>query len=148
MTECLVDRRPNPKSRGDTCLENTLVSSATVIHQLLGPDLLESIYVKCFCYELNKRNISFTQKAPVSRFAEEGPHPEETSSFFLVEDSVIVMIRASESLDRDCLNQLSDHLESEGKQKGYIFNFRMPQTKDVIKGIFREIGYGDFLRGD
>jgi GxxExxY protein len=43
-------------------LATQVVDIAICIHKALGPGLLESIYEKCFCYELTKRNIPFEKK--------------------------------------------------------------------------------------
>jgi GxxExxY protein len=40
-----------------------IVDIAICIHKALGPGLLESVYEKCFCYELSKRNIPFETKS-------------------------------------------------------------------------------------
>ncbi len=42
-----------------------LVNIAFTIHKTLGPGLLESVYQKCFCHELKKRNIPFTRQQMV-----------------------------------------------------------------------------------
>ena len=38
-------------------LAREIVDIAVKIHIELGPGLLESVYEKCFSYELNRRNI-------------------------------------------------------------------------------------------
>lgn len=38
------------------------VNIAITIHKALGPCLLDSVYEKCFCYELTKRNIPFVKQ--------------------------------------------------------------------------------------
>lgn len=40
-------------------LAKQIVDIAYHIHKQLGPGLLESVYEKCFCFELAKREISF-----------------------------------------------------------------------------------------
>ena len=39
-----------------------MVDIAITIHKTLGPGLLESVYEKCFCYELTKRDIPFVKQ--------------------------------------------------------------------------------------
>lgn len=39
-----------------------IIDIAICIHKALGPGLLESIYEKCFCYELAKREIPFERQ--------------------------------------------------------------------------------------
>ena len=49
-------------SERENWLAAQLVDIAICIHKALGPGLLESIYEKCFCYELAKRNILFERQ--------------------------------------------------------------------------------------
>ena len=49
-------------------LGKQIVDIAFHIHKALGPGLLESVYEKCFCYELTKRDISFITQKKVPDF--------------------------------------------------------------------------------
>jgi GxxExxY protein len=40
-------------------LAKEVVDAAYKVHTALGPGLLESVYEKCFCYELSKRQIHY-----------------------------------------------------------------------------------------
>lgn len=51
-------------SERENWLGSQLVDIAIKIHQALGPGLLESVYEKCFCYELTKRGILFEKQRP------------------------------------------------------------------------------------
>jgi len=42
-----------------------LYDIAFKLHRFLGPELLESVYEKCFCYELASRNINFSRQVLV-----------------------------------------------------------------------------------
>jgi GxxExxY protein len=42
-----------------------IIDIAVCIHKALGPGLLESIYEKCFCYELSKRGVAFERQKVV-----------------------------------------------------------------------------------
>jgi GxxExxY protein len=48
-----------PLSEKEIWLTSQMMDITICIHKALGPGLLESVYEKCFCYELTKRNISF-----------------------------------------------------------------------------------------
>ena len=43
-------------------LGKQVVDVAFQLHSKLGQGLLKSVYETCFCYELNKRNISFVSQ--------------------------------------------------------------------------------------
>ena len=50
----------NQVSEKEERLGVQIVDIAVCIHKVLGPGLLESIYEKCFCYELSKREVLFS----------------------------------------------------------------------------------------
>ena len=53
-----------PITEKENWLATQIVDIAVCIHKAMGPGLLESIYEKCFCYELSKRGIHFTTSQP------------------------------------------------------------------------------------
>lgn len=52
-------------SEKEEWLARQTVDIAINIHKQLGPGLLESVYAKCFYYELTSRNIEFVREKPV-----------------------------------------------------------------------------------
>lgn len=52
-------------SEHEEYLASQIVDIAISMHKYLGPGLLESIYEKCFCYELTKRGIHFVRQVQV-----------------------------------------------------------------------------------
>ncbi len=110
-----------------------VVDIAFQIHKALGPGLLESVYEKCFCYELTKRGIQFVtqKKVPIvydSILFEEGLRLD-----LLIEDLVIVELKAQENYHPVWEAQLLSYLKLTGKHLGYIINFTVPLIKDGIK---------------
>jgi GxxExxY protein len=110
-----------------------IVDIAYQLHTALGPGLLESVYEKCFCYELTKRELSFIsqKKVPIvydSLIFEEGLRLD-----LLVEDCVIVELKAQETFHPVWEAQLLSYLKLTNKQLGYLINFSVPLIKDGIK---------------
>ncbi|MBA2761143.1 MAG: GxxExxY protein [Segetibacter sp.] len=103
------------------------------LHKALGPGLLESIYEKCFCYELTKRNISFITQKKVSIIYDNITFEEGLRLDLLVEDLVIVELKAQENYHPVWEAQLLSYLKLTNKQLGYIINFTVPLIKDGIK---------------
>jgi hypothetical protein len=46
-------------------IARAIVDSAYTVHKALGPGLLERVYEICFCYELDKRGLSFERQVAV-----------------------------------------------------------------------------------
>jgi len=73
-------------------------SAATCVHKILGPGLLESIYEEALCYELHLRGVKFDRQKTV-------PIPYKGVKLntplrmdLLVENKVIVELKAKERL--------------------------------------------------
>ena len=59
----------------------------------LGPGLLESIYEKCFCYELTKRNILFEKQKIVQLQYDELIIDEGLRIDILIDKLIVVELR-------------------------------------------------------
>jgi GxxExxY protein len=122
-----------PITEREKWLTGEIVGIAITIHKALGPGLLESVYEKCFCYELGKRNISFLKQKFVkitycSMVMEEGLRLD-----ILVDDLIIIELKAQENYHPVWEAQLLSYLKLTGKRLGYILNFHVPLMKDGIK---------------
>jgi len=112
-----------------------IVDIAYQLHTALGPGLLESVYEKCFCYELTKRELSFIsqKKVPIvydSLIFEEGLRLD-----LLIEDCVIVELKAQETFHPVWEAQLLSYLKLTRKRIGYLINFHVPLMKDGFKRL-------------
>lgn len=114
-------------------LGKEIVDIAFHIHKALGPGLLESVYEICFCYELTKRQISFIAQKKVPIFYDEIEFAEGLRLDLLVDDLVIVELKAQENYHPVWEAQLLSYLKLSDKHLGYIINFTIPLIKDGIK---------------
>lgn len=79
-----------PLSEKENELANQIVNIAITIHKAIGPGLLESIYEKCFCYELSKRSIPFVRQKTVQLIYDRLVIDEGLRIDILVEDLIVV----------------------------------------------------------
>jgi GxxExxY protein len=133
MSTSISKKRFEPISVKEHWLTDQLMNTAISIHKILGPGLLESIYEKCFCYELSKRNISFTRQQPVPIVYHNMLIDESLKIDFVIEDLIIVELKAREIHNPVWEAQLLSYLKLTGKRLGYIMNFHVPLMKDGIK---------------
>lgn len=110
-----------------------IVDIAFHIHKSLGPGLLESIYETCFCYELSKRQIPFITQKKVPIFYDEIEFAEGLRLDLLIDDLVIIELKAQENYHPVWEAQLLSYLKLSDKHLGYIINFTVPLIKDGIK---------------
>lgn len=106
---------------------------AITIHKQLGPGLLESVYEKCFCYELTKRRIMFTRQTPVSIIYSDMVLDDGLRIDIVVDNLIIIELKAQENHHPLWEAQLLSYLKLTGKRLGYILNFHTPLMKDGIK---------------
>jgi GxxExxY protein len=120
-------------------ISGAVLDSAMKVHTALGPGLLESTYEVCLAFELADRGLQVrTQVAlPVvyrSVHLEAGYRLD-----LLVEDSVIVELKAIESVLPIHEAQLLSYLKLSGKKLGLLINFNVVHLKDGIKRMVNRI---------
>jgi len=104
-------------------LTHQIIGGAIEVHKELGPGLLESIYEKCLIHILRKRGLRLVMQQKVPLFFQ-GLHLDCDLRFdLLVEDIIIVEIKAVEILIPIHEAQLLTYLKLLGKPKGILLNF-------------------------
>jgi GxxExxY protein len=114
-------------------LATQVVDIAICIHKALGPGLLESIYEKCFCYELTKRNIPFEKQKTVRLQYDKLIIDEGLRIDILIDKLVVVELKAQEYYHPVWEAQVLSYLKLNNNRLGYILNFTVPLMKEGIK---------------
>ncbi|MGN6439503.1 MAG: GxxExxY protein [Agriterribacter sp.] len=122
-----------PLSSKEELIGKQLVNIAFTIHKTLGPGLLESVYEKCFCHELRKRNIKFVKQKLVEIIYDGIKIDEGLRIDILVDDEIVVELKAQENHHPVWEAQLLSYLKLTANRLGFIFNFHVPLMKDGIK---------------
>ncbi len=116
-------------------LTGKVIGAAIEVHKALGPGLLESAYEECLCRELDLRKIPYERQMGL---------PIEYKGMRLdcgyrldivVAGSLILELKASESLQPIDSAQLLTYLKLTGIKVGLIINFNVPILKKGIKRI-------------
>jgi len=122
-----------PLTDREKWLASQIVEIAITIHRFLGPGLLESIYEKCFCYELTKRNIPFIRQKCAELTYDNVVIDEGLRIDILVHDLIVIELKAQETYHPVWEAQLLSYLKLTHKRLGYILNFHVPLMKDGLK---------------
>ncbi len=110
-----------------------IVDAAMKVHSALGPGLLESAYAACLRHELVKRGLRVYSEVPVP-VTYDGIKLEAGYEIdLLVEDTVIVELKAIESLAPIHQAQIISYLKLAKKPVGLLINFHSLRLKDGIK---------------
>jgi len=116
-------------------ISEKIIGSAIEVHKALGPGLLESVYEECLCYELNKSGLTFNRQVQLPVVYKEVKLDLGFRLDIIVEDSVIVEIKAVEKLMPIHEAQLLTYLKLADKSLGLLLNFNVPVLKEGIKRI-------------
>lgn len=112
-----------------------IVDAAYRIHSKMGPGLLESAYEACMAYELAKRGFKVERQKPQPVVYDELEIEVGYRLDILVDDKVIIELKAVEQLAPIHQAQLMTYLRLSGKTLGFLINFNVPLIKQGIRRI-------------
>lgn len=116
-------------------ISGQVIAAAIEVHRQLGPGLLESAYECCLRYELQQRGVRVEQQVPVP-VSYKGLELECGYRLdLLVEDRVIVELKAVESLLPIHEAQLLTYLKLYQRRLGLLINFNVPLLKNGVKRL-------------
>ena len=111
-----------------------IIGCCIEVHRNLGPGLLESLYEKALCYEFNLNKIKYIDQMIIP-IVYKGTKLGEHRIDLLVEDEVIVELKAVDRFDPVFKAQLLSYLRLTRKKLGLLINFNVPILKDGIDRI-------------
>ncbi len=114
-------------------LTGGIIGAAITVHKALGPGLLESAYETCLGHELAAQGIEFRAQIEVPIVYRGHTIGSGYRLDLLVEDQVIVEVKAVEKLLPVHEAQLLTYLRLLGKSRGLLLNFNTPYLRDGIK---------------
>lgn len=100
-----------------------IIGCAIEVHKALGPGLLESIYEKCLIRELILKNLAVRSQIKVPIHYKGMDLEAELRLDLLVEELVIVEIKAAEALNAIYEAQILSYMKLLEKPKGILINF-------------------------
>lgn len=141
-----ISRRGRGGRRGSGVRSVNLVTEAIIgdaisVHRELGPGMLENIYEECLAMLLQQRGLKVErQKAVCAHFMGVDLAPAYRIDL-LVEDSVVVEIKATTKLDPVHTAQLNTYLKFSNCEVGLLINFNVTRLVDGLRRVVR--GYDD-----
>jgi len=124
--------RQEPSAEADK-LARTTVDAALKVHRLLGPGLLESTYEHCLAHELASRGLRARRQVALPIMYEGLPLDAGYRIDMLVEEAIVVEIKAVEALTRLHEAQILTYLKLSGRQLGLLMNFNVELFKDGVR---------------
>jgi GxxExxY protein len=115
-----------------TQLSYDIVGFAIKVHKELGPGLLESVYEKCLKYELEKNGYKVQQQLSVPIQYDELELEADLRLDLLVNDLVIIEIKAVEKVNPVYEAQLLTYMKLLEVPQGLLINFF---TNNITKSM-------------
>lgn len=112
-----------------------VVDAAFRVHKTLGPGLLESVYGVCLTHELRKRGLKVETQVELPVVYESVRFESGFRLDMLVEEQIIVELKAVETIHPLYEAQLLTYLKLTGKRLGLLINFNVPLIRDGIKRL-------------
>lgn len=116
-------------------ITGAIIGSGISVHRALGPGLFESTYEACLIHELAKRGLQVERQTVLPLVYDNTFLEVAYRIDLLVEDTVIVEVKAVEAIQAVHHAQLLTYLKLSGKPLGLLLNFHVPQFTDGIKRI-------------
>ena len=126
----MAEFEPIPERTEDVVRQ--VMDAAFAVHRALGPGLLESVYEICLCHELSKRGLRFQHQVGLP-VVYDGVRLEAGLRLdVVVEECVIIEIKAVEKTIPLYEAQLLTYLKLTGVRVGLLINFNVPLLKDGL----------------
>jgi len=110
-----------------------IVDAAYTVHRALGPGLLESVYEACLAHELSKRGLKIDRQVILPVVYDSIRLEAGLRLDMLVENQVVVELKAVEVLLPVHEAQMLTYLKLTGHRLGFLMNFNVALMKDGIR---------------
>ena len=100
-----------------------IIGAAIEVHRILGSGFLEYVYQEALCYELKLRGMLFETQKGLDIWYKDLLIPRKYTPDLIVEDCVIVELKAVSSLTEIDEAQILNYLKVTKKRVGLILNF-------------------------
>ena len=110
-----------------------IVNAAFKVHKQLGSGLLERVYEVCLAHEIVKAGLDVKRQVDVPIFYDGIEFSEGLRLDLLIEDSIIIEIKAVEQINPVWEAQIISQLKLLNKDLGFLINFNVPLIKSGIR---------------
>ena len=114
-------------------LSRIILDACITVHKEMGPGLLESIYVICLVSELRTRGIRVATEVFIPLFYKGVELSKDFRIDVLVEDEIIIEVKAVEVLLPVHEAQIISYLKLANKRLGFLVKFNVPLLKDGFR---------------
>lgn len=113
-------------------LSHKIISCAIEVHKALGPGLLESAYLDCLAYEMEKNGLLIEKQKPLPLVYKEVKLDAGYRLDLLVCGKVIVELKSVDAINDVHKAQVLTYLKLSGCKLGLLINFNVVKLVDGI----------------
>ncbi len=121
-------------------LTGLILAAAIEVHRILGPGLLESIYIECLEHELRARGLAFVRQLTVPITYKGTRLRSSYRVDLIVDDRVVVEVKSVDVLAPVYKAQVLTYMRVTGKPAGLLINFNVPRLMDGVKRLINPAG--------
>jgi GxxExxY protein len=114
---------------------NKVIGLAIEVHKALGPGLLESAYKECLVYKIKQAGFFVEKEKPMPLVFEEVKLDCGYRIDILVENKLVVELKAVTALNDVHLAQILTYLKLGNFKLGLLINFNVPLLKNGIRRV-------------
>ena len=135
----MISEKINTKKLTEDEISKFVLEAGLRIHKTIGPGLLESAYEACLFYELMKLNLEVKRQVPLALQYEEVFLDCAYKADIIVNDKVIIEIKAVKKLEDIHSAQLLSYLRISHLKLGLLINFNettfIQGFKRIVNGL-------------
>ncbi|TRX38381.1 GxxExxY protein [Flavobacterium restrictum] len=119
-------------------LTNAIIKTFYEVYNELGYGFLEKVYQNSLCLELKNKGLKVEAQKRIAVFYK-GTEVGEYYADLLVEDLIILELKAAECIVKDFENQILNYLRATDCEVGLLLNFgKKPEFKRKIFENYRK----------
>ena len=116
-------------------ITEAIIGAAMTVHRELGPGMLESAYEACLAYELSQQGHAVQRQMELPLKYRDITLECGYRLDLLVDDSVVVEVKAAQALHPVHEAQVLSYLKMSGRRVGLLINFNVTLLKNGIRRV-------------
>lgn len=120
-------------------ISEKIIGCAIEVHKLLGPGLLESAYLECLFYELQRAGLFVEKQKSLPLIYKDIKLEAGYRLDLLVENKVVIELKSVDSLNEIHIAQVLTYLKLSGCKLGLLMNFNVLRVVDGIKRLVNKL---------
>jgi GxxExxY protein len=120
-------------------ISEKIIGCAIEVHKSLGPGLLESAYLECLYYEIQKAGLFVEKQKPLPLVYKEVRLDAGYRLDLIVESKVIIEVKSVEALNDVHTAQVLTYLKLSGCKLGLLMNFNVIRLVEGLKRLVNKL---------